>query len=342
MTNKALKINDIIFGEITVSEPVIIDLINSKPFQRLKGIECGGYARLYSNPQGLSLNNIKHSRYEHSVGVYYVLKKYGDSIEAQVSGLLHDVSHTAFSHGVDYILDEGCEKTQNFQDKHHEQIIKNSVIPDILDKYKLNTERIIHEANFPLLENDIPDVCADRIDYIFRNALIFRDYSKQEVDNLLEHLKVKDDKWYFSDVNHGQIFANLFKKMNDKYFSDPKAAILYRSISTIMRYAIDKGYLDRSDFFEDDKHVLDKIEDSLVKDQDLKKMYKMINDKGLYREASGENKDIEIYLKSRIVDPWVMDNDKLVRLSEVNEKWGKIVEEDLKPRRHYLEKIRNI
>ena len=45
--SEIIKINDIIFGEIIIDEPVIIELIKSKPLQRLKGIECGGYASLW-------------------------------------------------------------------------------------------------------------------------------------------------------------------------------------------------------------------------------------------------------------------------------------------------------
>ena len=34
-----------------------------------------------------------------------LIKKLGGSVEEQIAGLLHDVSHTAFSHVIDYVFD---------------------------------------------------------------------------------------------------------------------------------------------------------------------------------------------------------------------------------------------
>jgi len=335
---EVIKINDIVFGEIIIDESVIVELIKSKPMQRLKGIDSGCYAPLYNNPKNLDINLLKGTRFDHSIGVYYLLKRYNDSLEAQISGLLHDVSHTAFSHGADYIFDEGCEKSHDFQDKHHEQVIKNSVIPKILNKYGFDVDRIINEVNFPLLENNIPDLCADRIDYSFRTAVHFQEYTKDEVDEILSHLKAKDNKWYFDNFEFGQKFVDLFKKMNDDYYSDIKAAILYGSISKIMRYAINRDHLKKEDFFKDDEYVMNKIKVHLGGDKELAEYYKKLNDKGLYR-GSRDKSEVEVYLKSRIVDPWVRDNDKLKRLSEINKDWAKVVKEDLKPRKYYLEEI---
>ena len=61
---------DRIYGEVEILESVILDLINSKSLQRLKGIDQAGYFKPYFPNSG-------YNRFEHSLGVFIILKKYG-------------------------------------------------------------------------------------------------------------------------------------------------------------------------------------------------------------------------------------------------------------------------
>jgi len=98
-----MKYKDRIYGEFKIAEPVILELIASKAMERLKEIDQAGYFEPY-------YPGTAHSRFEHSVGVYLLLKMFGAPIHEQIAGLIHDVSHSAFSHCVDYALDEGSEE----------------------------------------------------------------------------------------------------------------------------------------------------------------------------------------------------------------------------------------
>ena len=109
--------NDRIYGEIEIKEPVILELINSPTLQRLRGIDQSGYFEPY-------FPGTVYSRFEHSMGVFILLKKYNASTEEQIAGLIHDVSHSAFSHCIDYVLDEGSEKTHNHQDRIFATFVK--------------------------------------------------------------------------------------------------------------------------------------------------------------------------------------------------------------------------
>ena len=119
-----MKYQDKIFGEVEISEPVILDLINSPTIQRLKEIDQAGYFEPY-------FPKSKHTRFEHSVGAYILLNKFNAPAEEQIAGLIHDVSHSAFSHCVDYVLDEGSEKEQSHQDNVFEDFVLKSEIPAI-------------------------------------------------------------------------------------------------------------------------------------------------------------------------------------------------------------------
>ncbi|HUB93002.1 MAG TPA: HD domain-containing protein [Verrucomicrobiae bacterium] len=89
-----MTIDDRVYGSAEVNSNVLLDLINSQPVQRLKGIAQFGIPDEFYHKQN-------YSRYEHSVGVMILLQRLGASEEEQIAGLLHDVSHTAFSHVID-------------------------------------------------------------------------------------------------------------------------------------------------------------------------------------------------------------------------------------------------
>src|SRR3989339_131162 len=131
-----MEIKDRVYGQVNITEPVILELMASGPLQRLKGIKQ-------------SLSNQTVSRYEHSLGVMILLKILKAPLEEQIAGLLHDVPHTAFSHVIDYVF-VSSEHSHEFHEKFHEQMIKKSEIPKILAKYNYDVNKILDEDNFSL------------------------------------------------------------------------------------------------------------------------------------------------------------------------------------------------
>ncbi|MGL5642811.1 MAG: HD domain-containing protein, partial [Paraclostridium sp.] len=89
------KIVDYIYGEFEL-EDVLIELINCDAVQRLKYIHQVGATYLIK--EELNVN-----RLEHSIGVMLLIRMLGGSLKEQIAGLLHDISHTAFSHVIDFV-----------------------------------------------------------------------------------------------------------------------------------------------------------------------------------------------------------------------------------------------
>ncbi|MBT2664897.1 hypothetical protein J7J00_05270 [Bacillus sp. ISL-4] len=115
---------DSIYGKYIV-EGVLEELILSIPVQRLKGIHQGGASYLVNEKWDVT-------RFDHSPGVMLLIKALAGSLEEQIAGLLHAVSHTAFSHVIDFVLD--C-KDEDYHEKIYEHVIMESEIPFILKKY---------------------------------------------------------------------------------------------------------------------------------------------------------------------------------------------------------------
>ena len=86
-----------VYGSCIIKEPILLDLLENDMVQRLKGINqygTRGYVKVMT----------EYTRYQHSVGVMMLLRLFGASLQEQVAGLLHDVSHTVFSHVSDYLF----------------------------------------------------------------------------------------------------------------------------------------------------------------------------------------------------------------------------------------------
>ena len=86
-----MELNHRVYGKIEIIDPVVLDIIGSGFFQRLKNISIAVYFEPF-------YPKTCHTRWEHSIGCYYLLRKFKAGIKEQIYGLLHDISHTAFSH----------------------------------------------------------------------------------------------------------------------------------------------------------------------------------------------------------------------------------------------------
>lgn len=321
-----MKYIDRVYGENEIVEPVILDLIQSLPLQRLKEIDQIGYFEPY-------FPGTAHSRFEHSLGVYFLLKKYGASIEEQIAGLIHDVSHSAFSHCVDYVLDTGSEKEHNHQDNIFDSFVIKSEIPAIIRKYNLDLEYILNDENFPLKEKDLPDLCADRIDYSLRTAIIFKEINDGEY--FLDNLVAEDGRWVFRSFESAKKYAELFLKLNIKYYAGLPSAIMFRTVGDCLRYALEQGYISENDLYTTDREVLNKIKKFLDEDKKLRLLFDRMNN--IIKAVNNpDNYDAVVFCKSRIVDPLFKENSEIKGVSGFDSNWVNIIRQESKPKKYFL------
>lgn len=329
-----MKYIDKIYGEFEISEPVILELINSPVLQRLKGIDQGGYDPIWSGRE-IGIKRNEGSRFAHSMGVYLLLRKYNAPIEEQIAGLIHDVSHSAFSHCIDYVLDSGSEEKHTYQDNIFEKFVKNTEIPVIIDKYGFNLEYILEEDNFPLKERVLPDLCADRIDYSLRGAIFYKEINNEELKYFLNNLEVEKNDWVFRDFKSAKKYAELFLRMNKIHYAGLTSAIMFRTVGDFLKYSLRKGYISKEDLYTTDKIVLDKINKFLEKDKKLKLLWERMNDK-TKTVNDRENYDVQVSCKSRIVDPLFKKGNTIKKLSDEYLEWNNTVREELAPKKYFL------
>lgn len=185
MVNKnEIIIRDKLYGQHTITEPVLIELLQCPELSRLKGVCQHGVTSLLGFGP-------KVTRFEHSVGAFLLVRKVGASVEEQVAALLHDISHTSLSHVVDYALSQPGE--DSYHEVHKSRYLKTTQLPQILTRNGLGDLKALDEELFPLVEQPSPHLCADRLDYSLRDSLAFGKFSLEKIHQVFDSLKAAPD-----------------------------------------------------------------------------------------------------------------------------------------------------
>jgi hypothetical protein len=286
--------------------------------QRLKGIHQYGTWH-FINPK------LNTSRFDHSLGVFFLLRKFNASIEEQIAGLIHDISHLAFSHVIDYVFED--ISSQETAEKFNEEIIKKSEIPNILKEKNIDIDFILDKNNFRMLERSLPDICADRLDYLFRDSIIFGAAENKVVNSMLKSIIVKDGEFVVNNENNAKQIANLFLTMSRKMWVNPLQSASYQILADSIKIALNKKIITEKDFYLTDDTLFKKLKnsmDSTVTD--------MLNTLEYLKITEGTKNDYDFHTsgKARYIDPKFLDGKDIMKVSDVDEKFKKDIKEFIK------------
>ena len=164
-------INDPLYGFITISDPLIIQLIDHPFFQRLKRIQQMALANLV-------YPGATHHRFQHSLGAFHLmqsalfnLKNKGiiispnEELATKIAILFHDIGHGPFSHALE---------RQLLLDISHENL--SLKIMEVMNKQfdnQLDLAILIYKNKYPkLFLNQLINgqLDIDRMDYLMRDS----------------------------------------------------------------------------------------------------------------------------------------------------------------------------
>ncbi|MGH0681201.1 HD domain-containing protein [Bacillus mycoides] len=300
-------ISDVIYGEFKVDK-VLEELILSKPVQRLKGVHQAGASYLMNEKWNVT-------RFDHSVGAMLLIKKLGGSVEEQIAGLLHDVSHTAFSHVIDYVFDN---ENESYHEEIFSSVVKNSEIPAILSKHGYNYEDILlDDSKWTLLEKSAPELCADRVDYTLRDMFTYGYISLEEVHSFLEDLIEVDGKMVLQNIEIAEWFTKTYYKEVIDFFMKPMNIYGNDMLAKTLKLALHKKIIHPDDFLLEDHELITKLR--LCKDQEVDALLRKVHPSIEVKENRNEY-DLHQKNKVRLIDPPLLREGEVVRSSVVSEK----------------------
>lgn len=305
-----------LYGIFTIKEPLLLDLIRHPYMDRLKSINQYGFRYYCYSPQS-------YTRYEHSLGVFALLRRYNTSLEEQAAGLYHDISHTSFSHGVEGLFDHNSIKS-SYQDDVHAQFLEHIGMNKVLEPYNLTIEDIDPKSGkFKALEQDLPDICADRLEYNLAGGLLEKIINQEDIELILNNLKYKDQKWYFLDAYVARKFAEIPLQLMFKVWSSPDECLRNRLCTKAIKRALEMSALSLEDIhFSTDDKIMAKLK-SLNDQQVTILLNQAFNVFEYFTLSDQSNYDMLIKSKFRGIDPWVKVNDRFLRLTEIDLNFAK-------------------
>ncbi|MBM3196085.1 MAG: HD domain-containing protein [Chlamydiae bacterium] len=242
---------DSIYGPIKVT-PKIAKILASPLMERLKTIHQNGIAYLVDPRQSTS-------RYEHSLGTMALAKMLGASEKEQIQALLHDVSHTPFSHLIDLVY--GHEK-QDYHERHKGRFLSQKWIQNLL-----------FECDIPLSDIEIKDslffqkngINIDRLDYMIRDLKAVGRIFQPEYSSILNNLVVEEGRIKCRDIDTAKLLFEKFLEVNEEVYFDPKVEAASVAFSEILKKMLKEGSIKEEDFEKSEENLLEKIRNSRFK-----------------------------------------------------------------------------
>ncbi|WOG28782.1 hypothetical protein [Endozoicomonas sp. 8E] len=313
--------------------PLLSELLNSQPVQRLKHINQYGIIQLVDS-QGH--NNESYTRYDHSLGVLYLLNYFRAPFEEQVSGLLHDISHTAFSHVSDYLFTTSSAGNPDYHDSLFIGFLEEHGVALILKKHDLTPNDIAPEnIQFTMLERELPDICADRLDYILQGSARRKTLTRAQVDQIIKslHHDPLTNHWYFDSQGSAQLLADASLELNKNIFVTAWGRTLYQWTTEAIKRMISVNELT----LEDIKYQMgdDEVWQSMLSSEDtkvaalvekIKSAWYRVYETTDVSEASTTFENI----RCRVVDPRVTVSTSWKRLSALSPSFKRKYQAEMK------------
>lgn len=309
-------------GTVILDDAYLKALVKAPVVQRLKNVDQSGPAAIFGFVPPFS-------RYDHSVGVWALLKKHRRSLPEQAAGLLHDASHTAFSHMADFLFSDTDYQTyteNGYQDTVHMRLLERQGVFFLAKRYQQDVQALNPETpTYLALEQPGPDLCADRIDYIVRTGLVMQVITKEEGKAILDDLHFDGKHWFFTTPVRAKQFAFLALYFTRHFWGAPWNVSLNIHFAKAVRRVIDLGELGQEDLQKDDAFVLERVQKCRT-DPIVAQCWKQCqNEVAPMKDARYET--VLFHPKFRGVDPFVKNEDHLIRLTDLDPMFKEAFEE---------------
>lgn len=305
-----------LYGTIELDDPLVRSLIVHPAVKRLRLIDNGGPSRYFRSLPAYSL-------FDHALGVFVILKRFGRPTKEQVAGLLEPIAHSVFSHqGTLYLRPKGSNLPYYLA--AHQGYLKTVGLGPWLEKAHFTAESLNPmDPQFKALFQNPPLLSAIEIEMTLRLAYSFKLLTNQEVLDVMDDLRFEEGQWFFVSEKSADKLAGLSLYFAQRYWGAPQSYVVNRWVAAAMKRAVDLGALSVKEIrFGADKQVLQKL--MRLKDKVIHGLLIQCRQPFRFYEVVDGDVFDELYKPEfRGLDPLVKQGAKFVRLTELNADYKK-------------------
>lgn len=298
----------------------LLEYINTPEMERISKISmsCGmDYSKCF---------NVKYwySNLDHSVGVALIIWHFTHDKKQTLAGLFHDIASPVFRHCIDYM--NGDSETQESTEEKTSDIIRNSSkIMSLLKRDSIKLEEVVDYKIYPIADNAIPRLSADRFEYTFASGLtFFRIWELDKIRKIYNNIVITINEngaqeLAFRDKEVCEEYIDTISKLWPEWVSD-KGRTVMQFLADMCKSMNNAGYLTVEDLYTlSEQEVIDKI--LTCEDKYLSDCFKLFQDANKVHKSSipvSEKYCVNVSTKTRYVVPLVKIGDNAVRINQVS------------------------
>lgn len=300
----------------------LFEYINTPEMRRLNGIGMSNgtfYTKVYQDKYFYSVLT-------HSIAVALIIWNFTQDKKQTISGLFHDIATPVFKHCIDFM--NGDSEQQESTEERTEQIIRNSKeIMNLLKRDKIKVEEISNYHIYPIADNEIPKLSADRLEYTLSGGLYqVKIFDITDIKKYYNHIViVKNEEniteLAFQDKKVCQDFIHDISKLWPRWIED-EDRLCMQFVADIIKSMKTKGYITVDDLYKFPEseiiQLIKNCEDNYIKE--AFENFENATKKSIYKSNIPKK---EIYCtsvkgKKRYINPLVKLENRVCRIKDVS------------------------
>jgi len=217
------------------------------------------------------------SRYDHSLSVALLTYKLTKNKKMTIASLFHDIATPCFSHVIDYMNED--YENQESTEEYTEYIIKqDKYLLECFEMDKINIDDVVNFKRYPIVDNDRPKVCADRIDGVILTGIGWtKEIAKEDILNIVNDLTIFKNEYNEKEIGFktkeiAQKVLDVSENI-DRYCHSYEDNYMMMLLAKITKLAIDKKYIEYEDLYIYDEEKMFKK----FKSKNDKELNKLLN-----------------------------------------------------------------
>jgi hypothetical protein len=143
------------------------------------------------------------------------------------------------------------------------KFIKSKKLAPMLKKFGLKENDLdIENAEYKCLEQSLPEICADRLEYNIHTGIILNLISKQDAKEIIDNIRFENERWFFTNEKIAKKFADISLYCTQNFWGALWNTRANKHLARAIIRAVEIGNLTDEDLFTTDIAVLKKLKSS--------------------------------------------------------------------------------